>query len=752
MDSVPEYPRIGKISVFSDSKQERLARIRANVPAELRALPQWVVWRIESRDGKPAKVPYTTTGARAASNNPASWATFDQAAAAYLNGNYSGLMFAFAADDPYCGVDFDRCVHAGAIDSTRWAQIQALGSYAEISQSGTGIHVIGRGVLPEHGRKSTQHKIEMYDSGRFFVMTGDHIEATPATVRNFQTALLALHNELFPSRLAQPRPPAPSTQPLDIDDTELLERAMSANNGQAFTALWRGDLRGYNDDPSAADFALCVRLAWWTNRDAGRMDRLFRQSGLMRPKWDRRHYADGRTYGQATIEKAISECSGGYTGRRPDDDTPSDGGAGGGLTWGQVIDLARGWVRRANFAELVPEHLQAANGYRTNDTDKAIALGALAIFASTPVEYQYGLPRGAVSLLQLAEATGRSPQTCMRAMVRLAGWFVVEIDADKRDPDQARRYTLAPALLEALRDSCVDGKRESSEGSCETSYSMYATLPMDTHRAHDAFVRSMTPLSAEELSARIEARRADGKEAKATGDERRRLAALLPSAGPAALVVVDALAEFGPLRGVDLCELTHKSKYSISRAVSRLTFLGLVEVDDAGAVALVDGWQNHLNTITPDMPTAGTGRRRILARCDAIIEQCERITETVHEPPRWLHRRLERARKRKADIAAAEGFDGAATRRAMATGNHSPTWWDTRRVDGLMERHATARMDLAEESRRAGWELSRQMLSWHNDGHPKRDAARWAQLAGYSKREAWDAAHRVYGHGVEVAA
>ncbi|MBK8640575.1 MAG: hypothetical protein IPN92_20725 [Chromatiaceae bacterium] len=38
------------------------------------------------------------------------------------------------------------------------------------------------------------------------------------------------------------------------------------------------------------------------------MDRLFRQSGLMRDKWDTVHHATGETYGQASIIKAVAFC------------------------------------------------------------------------------------------------------------------------------------------------------------------------------------------------------------------------------------------------------------------------------------------------------------------------------------------------------------------------------------------------------------------------------------------------------------
>ena len=61
----------------------------ANIPQELKDRPQWVLWRYETRDGKPTKVPYSaTTGRRAAVDTPATWATFGQTLAVYEQGQY----------------------------------------------------------------------------------------------------------------------------------------------------------------------------------------------------------------------------------------------------------------------------------------------------------------------------------------------------------------------------------------------------------------------------------------------------------------------------------------------------------------------------------------------------------------------------------------------------------------------------------------------------------------------------------------
>ena len=89
----------------------------------------------------------------------------------------------------------------------------------------------------------------------------------------------------------------------------LIEKAKRGKGGAQFAALWAGDATGYPSQ-SEADMALCNALAWWTNGDAGRVDRLFRQSGLMREKWDRPQA--GSTYGAITVENAVSTRAGGY--------------------------------------------------------------------------------------------------------------------------------------------------------------------------------------------------------------------------------------------------------------------------------------------------------------------------------------------------------------------------------------------------------------------------------------------------------
>lgn len=121
-----------------------------------------------------------------------------------------------------------------------------------------------------------------------------------------------------PTEWERDAPPPAVDASLDLDDTELLTKASAAKNGAAFDGLWAGDLSAHNSDHSAADMALLNALAFWTGKDAPRMDRLFRQSGLMRPKWDVIHDpANGRTYGQMSVDKALADCREVYSAKKP---------------------------------------------------------------------------------------------------------------------------------------------------------------------------------------------------------------------------------------------------------------------------------------------------------------------------------------------------------------------------------------------------------------------------------------------------
>ncbi|MFC6888192.1 hypothetical protein [Halorubrum trueperi] len=233
-----------------------------------------------------------------------------------------GLGVVFTADDPLVGVDLDDCRDPETETPTAWAAdvIGQLDSYTEVSPSETGYHILITGDLPEGRNRAGD--IELYDRARFFTVTGDHVADTPTSIEARTEALATLHAERVAVDTSESATAAPSTAaetgsanaagPGDLADSELIDRATQAANGDKFSRLWQGDTSGYPSQ-SEADMALCSLLAFWTGGDTTRVDRLFRQSGLMRDKWDEVHYADGSTYGATTVDRAVARTTETYT-------------------------------------------------------------------------------------------------------------------------------------------------------------------------------------------------------------------------------------------------------------------------------------------------------------------------------------------------------------------------------------------------------------------------------------------------------
>ena len=106
---------------------------------------------------------------------------------------------------------------------------------------------------------------------------------------------------------------------IDLDDQEVIDKARSCKSGYLFNILYQGSWQGVYSSQSEADLALCNQLAFWTQKNASQMDRIFRTSGLMRDKWDKQR--GGQTYGAITIGKAIANCVDVYEPKKYDDDT-----------------------------------------------------------------------------------------------------------------------------------------------------------------------------------------------------------------------------------------------------------------------------------------------------------------------------------------------------------------------------------------------------------------------------------------------
>jgi hypothetical protein len=163
------------------------------MPAELKALNNWVLWVPIWSGSKYTKRPIQTSGYGAGTTNPKHWSSFDDVKQAYeraFERGYiefrekgtppqrvpiGGVGFVFDGKPDengllYAGVDFDSGAFKDEIATFSAERVKRLGSYIEASVSGTGVHVIVKARPLASG--IAHNGIEMYTSGRFFTMTG----------------------------------------------------------------------------------------------------------------------------------------------------------------------------------------------------------------------------------------------------------------------------------------------------------------------------------------------------------------------------------------------------------------------------------------------------------------------------------------------------------------------------------------------------------------------------------------------------
>lgn len=303
----------------------------SDAPAPLEAYPRFVAARVvvdPKRFGKTIKQPLDwRTGVPCDPTNPNNQTTYANVA---KSGHRVG--FVFDARDGFFFLDIDYC-RDGSKWNARALELCNLFEHAaaEVSQSGNGLHIVGRygGAAPPHRKKNVKLGIELYTDKRFMLLGLP--EGTRGNVMTDCTpALHALIAKYF----------APSSTGIDAggvgvwtdgpcegyngpaDDDALLRMMLASGRrvpevmfGGAmpkFQALWTADAEGLGRlypsatgqywDRSSADAALASSLSYWTGKDCGRIKRLMLASGLMRQKWE-----DRPAYLGATIINAVGQ-------------------------------------------------------------------------------------------------------------------------------------------------------------------------------------------------------------------------------------------------------------------------------------------------------------------------------------------------------------------------------------------------------------------------------------------------------------
>jgi len=352
------------------------------IPAELRAKDRWVCWGYTLKDGKWDKPPLC---GRAGTGPHNDWsaadklAPFDVALATCGRKKLDGVGYVLA--DGEVGIDLDSCVgQNGVIAPEAHAMLSRLGTYAEFSPSGTGVKAILKARLSlENGKGKASFpapwaqcntiknaKVEVFGPGAgYFTLTGRRVPGMPDAVNGRQAEAEGLLAELASLKKAAgearasarqngrtgrkagggPRIRATgdmTTPPGELTDEKLWARLFACKNGDAIRALYEGSITGY-ESASEATLALLNHLRWATRADPVRMDRMFRQSGLMRDKWDEPR--GDSTWGAGQIKKALQGDT--WEPRAEDDAAPAGLDAGGGATLhlGGLKETASGTIK-----------------------------------------------------------------------------------------------------------------------------------------------------------------------------------------------------------------------------------------------------------------------------------------------------------------------------------------------------------------------------------------------------------------------
>jgi hypothetical protein len=273
------------------------------------------------RPGKTIKRPYNSrTGYAMATTDAGAWSTYEQACArSPLRG------FIFSDLDDIWFLDIDNCLVNDAWSPLALDLCRRLtGAAVEVSQSGTGLHLFGRGTVPPHSSRNIAAGIELYTSGRFVALTDMQ---TAGNVDSDHTAAMAAIVEAFFPHNPHGEIAGWTDVPVPewsgpTDDVELLRAAMASGKKNMAAAF--GDAVTFEDlwtanadklakkyppdgnsqeafDHSYADAALASHLAYWTGKNHERIRDLMHQSALARQKWD-----DRPDWLELTIQRAAS--------------------------------------------------------------------------------------------------------------------------------------------------------------------------------------------------------------------------------------------------------------------------------------------------------------------------------------------------------------------------------------------------------------------------------------------------------------
>jgi hypothetical protein len=240
----------------------------SNIPYELQTYNQWVMWKFVTLDnGKITKVPFQPNGQHANVMDSSTWTDFNTA---INTKGFDGIGFVLTHNDPFCFIDLDDTTDPNVLEQQRSIYQNFADTYAELSPSGKGLHIICKAVTEQGCKRSG---VELYSNARFMTMTGNIYNKKP--IIDYQANINTLYRALTKDR----KDFQVVNQKQHISDEELIAVASSAKNGQKFTDLYEGRYGLYYKSQSEADHAL-INIIGLYSRNIEQIVRIFRASAL----------------------------------------------------------------------------------------------------------------------------------------------------------------------------------------------------------------------------------------------------------------------------------------------------------------------------------------------------------------------------------------------------------------------------------------------------------------------------------------
>ena len=288
------------------------------IPSELKEMKRWIVYKPILKNGKTQKVPINPLSARSlAWSDKTQWLSFNDAK--YLSQHHDNYGIGFILGDGVAGIDLDNVVKVdGTLQEIATDVISSMNSYTEYSLSGKGVHILFLANLPHsfNNRKKilnhdgTYSNIEMYSSGRFFVVTGNIYNNEFSNLFMRENEAIALYNKYITALIQTYRSSFGSKSDYK---KEYRYAQRNAIPNQPDAQIWekaRKDIQKVDyTDASRGDWNAILILKHYTN-DKDQIERIMREyTGKYRIKWDSMRTVNSgskKTYLRLSIDKAFA--------------------------------------------------------------------------------------------------------------------------------------------------------------------------------------------------------------------------------------------------------------------------------------------------------------------------------------------------------------------------------------------------------------------------------------------------------------